>query len=321
MINKKEILQNLKKSFGNIQLPSRIDFFIDDDLLTIKMQKSGVLSNMQEDNSAWEAWILVLMSKQHFKNVTIKYVNLSWESPDPSERTGHYNRFIYRVIKFSSKFTWLKINVVENSKEIEGFTAKFLNSNINLVLNYPRTVAKDLNDGDSESFIERQFLKRPEIVKGIKFSCQDHQLPVGLFMNKVNKTSYVFTGGKSGIDLWGIDGNELYIIELKYDNSKVGILSEILLYLWIMEDLFITKKIKYPDILEKELSKEKRNFKTIYNKTLEADGIKKINGILLADRFHPLVKQDVVDYLNRFLGNALEIKMQEYIINSEIVLP
>ncbi|MDP3443350.1 MAG: hypothetical protein Q8T08_10885, partial [Ignavibacteria bacterium] len=112
-----------------------------------------------------------------------------------------------------------------------------------------------------------------------------------------------------------------FIFELKFKNKKVGIISETLLYLWIMEDLFINKKIKYPKVSDKELSKPFRSFEKIYEKANEDKGIIKINGVLLADEFHVLVNADLISFVNNhFNTNTLKIIKQKYSINSKINL-
>lgn len=320
-MTKQEILQELRKTFRSAEFPSRIDFEIQQNKLNVKMYKTGILDNMQEDNSAFEGWILVLMTFFNKDENEIKVVSLSWESPDENEKSGHYHRFLYRVTKFIQRFLWFKIEDSSNNEEIYKFTQKYLSGNAQLVMNYPKTKAKDVLESANESYLERRFKTNPQIIKGITFDCQDHQLPVGLFNREVANKNSVFTGGKSGIDLWGIKGNNLFIFELKFKNKKVGIISETLLYLWIMEDLFINKKINYPYLSEKKLSKTFRSFKIIYKKANENAGIIKINGVLLADDFHPLVNEDLISFVNKhFKTHSLEIMKQKYSIDSKINL-
>lgn len=320
-MTKQEILQELRKTYRSVEFPSRIDFEIKQNTLNVKMYKTGILANMQEDNSAFEGWILVLMTFFNKDENEIKVVNLSWESPDENEKSGHYHRFLYRVTKFSQRFLWFRIEDSTNNEEINKFTQKYLIDSSQLVMNYPKTKAKDVLEGANESYLERRFKANSQIIKGITFDCQDHQLPVGLFDREVATKNSVFTGGKSGIDLWGIKGNNLFIFELKFKNKKVGIISETLLYLWIMEDLFINKKIKYPKVSDKELSKTFRSFEKIYKKAKEDEGIIKINGVLLADDFHPLVNEDLISFVNKhFKTHSLEIMKQKYSIDSKINL-
>lgn len=319
-MTKQEILQELRKTFKSIEFPSRIDFEIQQNKLNLKMYKTGILANMQEDNSAFEGWILVLMTFFNKEKERIKNVTLSWESPDENERSGHYHRFVYRVIKFKKIFKWFAISA-NNENEIIEFTQKYLDESDLLVLNYPKSEAKDVPESKSESYMERQFKKSPEFKQNFQLQYIEHQLPVGIFFKEVGRGKNVFTGGKSAIDLWGIKNSELFIFELKFQNNKVGIISETLLYLWIMEDLFINKKIKYPVLTKKELSKPFRSFDIIYKKANEDKGIIKINGVLLADEYHVLVDEDLISFVNKhFKSNPLEIIKQKYSIDSKINL-
>lgn len=319
-MTKEEILQELRKTFRSAEFPSRIDLEIEQNTLNVKMYKTGILANMQEDNSAFEGWILILMTFFNKEKERIKNVTLSWESPDENEKSGHYHRFVYRVIKFKKIFKWFDISA-NNEKEILEFTQKYLEESDLLVLNYPKSEAKDVPVGNSESYIERQFKESPEFKQNFQLQCIEHQLPVGIFYKEVGRGKNVFTGGKSGIDLWGIKGDNLFIFELKFKNKKVGIISETLLYLWIMEDLFINKKINYPKMSEKKLFKTCRSFKVIYEKANEVAGIIKINAVLLADDFHPFVNEDLISFLNNhFETHSLEIMKQKYSIDSKINL-
>jgi len=315
-MNNKEIEEELRKTFKSATLPSRIVFEIEQNTLSVEMCKAGILANMQEDNSAFEGWILVLMT---FFN-KIENVTLSWKSPDENENSGHYHRFLYRVIKFREKFKWFAISAC-NEKETVEFTQKYLIERDLLLLNYPKSEAKDVPESNRESYIERKFKESPEFKQNFQLQYIEHQLPVGVFYKEIGKGKNVFTGGKSGIDLWGIKGNDLFIFELKFQNKKVGILSEMLLYLWIMEDVFINKKITYPFLSQKELSKTFRSFDIIYKKANEDAGVIKINGVLLADEFHVLVNENLINFVNdHFKAHSfpLEIMKQKYSIDSKI---
>ena len=89
-MNKTEIFNLI----GASPIPSKIDFFIEDELMSIKLSKSCVLSNMQEDGSAFEGWILCILSK--LPGGLVNQIKISWEPIEESEKNGHYYRFIYR---------------------------------------------------------------------------------------------------------------------------------------------------------------------------------------------------------------------------------
>lgn len=63
------------------------------------------------------------------------------------------------------------------------------------------------------------------------------QLPAGLFEESVARDNAVFTGGKSAIDLWSVNGNTINIIELKTNNPMIGIVTEIFFYSNYVYDL------------------------------------------------------------------------------------
>lgn len=121
----------------------------------------------------------------------------------------------------------------------------------------------------------------------------DH-LPVGI---KSSDGNSLFTGGQSAIDLWGLthDGT-LKLIELKHNrdkndkrrNIKIGIISELILYCNIMDDIRNGKIGKPKDIKiqeERDLYDIKRNG---------------IEGVMLATDYHPLLHKtkDLLDLLN-----------------------
>ena len=66
----------------------------------------------------------------------------------------------------------------------------------------------------------------------------DRQMPVGLFDGPPAQGGRIFPGGKSAIDLVGVDHEgALWLFELKTDrNRKVGALSELFFYSMILRD-------------------------------------------------------------------------------------
>ena len=312
-MNKKEIFKELRKIYKSVKEPRDIDFNLENEILCVSMNEAGVLANMQSNESAFEGWILALMSNLNKNSERIIRVSLVWTTP--KGKTIPYNRFVYRVVKFSEKFDWFE---VEDSKqnEIEDFKNDY--DAKNLFLNYPNSAAKDIPSKEGEALIERKFKDNPEILKGVKLDHQNHQLPVGVFNDAVGGQNYFLTGNRSAIDLWGIKSDELFFFELKYRNISVGIVSEILLYCWILEDLIMNRKINYPTVSEKVLLKDDRNFSIIYKKVGE-ESINKIIGVFLADKLHPLVNDILISLINRYLAEKkIEIMKQEYLYSKEI---
>ena len=113
-----------------------------------------------------------------------------------------------------------------------------------LFLNQPRTEVRYVVTGDQASDRRARFAKANvndkesdleralEVSESLKktFSranheaiCVTRQWPVGLFHDSVADGNYVFTGGKSAIDLIAVDGDTLLLFELKNGkNAKAG---------------------------------------------------------------------------------------------------
>lgn len=312
-MTKEEIFKELRISYRYVTAPRDINFTLENRILYVTMNEAGVLANMQDNSSTFEGWILAIISDFNKIQENISYVYLKWTRHNVEN--GHYNRFLYRVSKFREKFHfWFYI---DNSNQIEmaDFDRYFFSSN--LILNIPETEGKGKPDKDGEAMMERLFKDEFQILKGVKLDVQDRQLPVGVFNEIIENENLFFTGGSSAIDLWGIEDedNELFIFELKYlskNSGKVGIVSELLFYLWVMEDLHINGRIKYPEVSEAILRRNIRSFTTFYI-AAQGKGIKSITGVFLADKFHPLINNALVDLMNKYLqvGN-IRIAKQEY---------
>lgn len=60
----------------------------------------------------------------------------------------------------------------------------------------------------------------------VEYDVIDHQFPVGIFHDKVSRTTHYTTGGKSAIDIWAIKNDCLSVFELKEPrNRPLGISS------------------------------------------------------------------------------------------------
>ena len=297
--------QTLKKQLGFRLFPSKLDINLDEnkDILYIGIEASSVCDNMQQDSSAFEGWIFCIYAPMQDK---IKQVELSWLIPDEKDQNTHYNRFLYRVIKMQQHFNWFSV-ASDNHQELAAFRNRY--KDVKLVLNQPRVAGKqtDLKE-KTEAFFERAFMDEKQFYKGIQFDSFNHQLPVGLFMDSISQNSSIFPGNKGAIDLWGIRKDEFWIFELKFNNSKVGILSEILFYLWIMEDLFFTRRIGYEPSGK---TNPFRDLNQVYD--LAQKGISKLYGVLLVDQFHPCLNDNVIDFINRENQEPrIKLKIQLY---------
>lgn len=299
-MNKSEIFTALATT-----QPGRMKFELSDCLLSIHISSKDVESgNMQTNNSAFESWMLCIMAKFVTE---IDRVILNWD--DCSQKNGHYNRFMYRVVKCKLYFKWFDI-APDKQSEYDSFVDKF--NATKFVLNYPSTVAKTCVNEETEAFYERELLKT-ELYRGVDFETKDQQLPVGVFCDVKSKTTNFFTRGHSAIDLWGIKEDAFWLFELKYQNKMVGIITELLFYMWFCEDTFINKKFRYD--IQGEIPKM-RSFDKLGNFSA-----KSIVGVMLFDEIHPLLQDDsVVHYINSQLcGSPLNIKTQQFTPQLELL--
>lgn len=293
----------LRKECGFISLPKSLGVSFDEvtGVLRLHLNDKSVCDNMQTNNSAFEGWMFCILSK--LKCGSWKYAELNWSVPDNIDN-GHYNRFLYRVIKMQQHYKWFRIPT-DKQKIIDNFKKDYYDSNI-LVLNAPNSEAADVNNVKSESYFETVIYNDKILLNDYNLSVVNRQLPVGVFKHKVSSHSYLFTGGKSAIDLWGINDNELYIFELKFKNKMVGIITETLFYQWIMEDVVFNKHIR---LGESTSIRE-------YNKLHEAISnkkIKKIIAVFLIDEIHPQIDNAVLSLINELDASPyLEVQMRKY---------
>ena len=289
----------------NIRLPEHINIYTndEDDSLYIRLEGDSISSNMQNDAAAFEGWGLCILSRLD----SIKRVVVDWD--EPSDKNGHYRRFLYRLHKMMQYFG--DIFTIEQSKRqsLDLFVKEYYNSN-NLVLNYPKskaTKASNIKSKDSEAYIEARF--QEDKIFDHFLDVADRQLPVGVFKGNISKEASMFTYGHSAIDLWGIKDDALYIFELKkITNKKVGIISEALFYLWVMSDT-INKKFKYEIIGS---IPQYRNFNRLYS-AIEEERISKIKSMLLIEELHPLISKETLYLINSRLNRGnLEMSTQYY---------
>ena len=117
--------------------------------LYIKLDRDGVIQNMQNDASAFEGWVFCLrMFFCDINNVIIDWDNPTFSSDEKvsNNQQKHYNRFLLRVLWFIENYSWValsaeKIRVIDDFKHsISQFT-----------LNYPLQSSKDKSEkGDTD---------------------------------------------------------------------------------------------------------------------------------------------------------------------------
>ena len=320
MSEKEEILEILKKQYNNpdIQWPSEINVSniqideinkkIKSVTLTLCKAAAGLTKkpiNMQKDSACFEGWAVALKATNEHIDI---YLDVDGDLPDFAVGKGHYGRFLYRALRFSEQYEWFHLCGGDgNSKTLKGAVnqfEKFLKEK-KFENNVPEKEAgtKNMPENIAEEYMASD--KGKSYFLGcLGAKCDDaqnvyRQLPVGLFLDKKSNDTRIFTGGTSAIDLWTMNGDVLQVVELKADNKMVGIVTEIFFYSNYIHDFLMNTdvekgfQLREPPRFRK--SEKHRGYDTLYEKRSE---IKKIEGFMLADVYHPLITPDVLGVLN-----------------------
>ena len=108
-MSKTTILELLQKVKPNADIPSQYEYIYDSKKkdLTLRVKIKGLKSNMQDDEAAFESWAIAL--KYYLKDI-IDTVTIDWERDFVKGEEGylHYNRFVYRLLKFVQTYSWAK---------------------------------------------------------------------------------------------------------------------------------------------------------------------------------------------------------------------
>lgn len=296
-----EILNPLSKfkELKSFRLPSSIDFSLEKKCLTVTL--SSVTGNMQEDKSAFEGWIICF--KSWMPSITEKVI-LDWNPPKDDVNSLHYNRFLFRVVQFQKMYSWFSVSN-KNAATVEKFSRSMLQDKW---INYPlKGKLNSVSENKKEDKIESLFVNEYQnLLKGkLNLETINQQLPVGIFNESVKSGNYFFSGQKSAIDLWGLSGEELSIFELKYKNKKVGIISELLFYLYLMNYVFIAGEIQYPEKAERA---KVRDFDKLYSKKL-----KKLKGYFLIDKLHPFISDGSIMLITEGLKKIGDISVEKLV--------
>ncbi len=289
----------------HIKLPGNIKFLEREQEIEIilKEEAAGIgekKMNMQEDAAAFEGWAVILNRYFH-KNVIL---NLDMQS-DPEEMkgkwkgNGHFNRFLYRVMRFWEQYSWFFLSEsLEAVLFAEGGFSDWLDANKEkLVNNVPGMMAEDAEANTekiSENWIEKAMTGEEsilyDIVKGDSPEKNEifRQLPAGLFLGTVKAENEVFPGKKAAVDLWTWDEEKFYAFELKYQNQMVGMITEIFFYANYLYDLLVEKNFTL-----NAKSTGKRGYDN-----LQENEFDEICGVMTADEMHPLIDEKVLEILN-----------------------
>ena len=269
------LLRNQTSNKG-ITLPEDIDFEIEKNTLRVYLSDKGITENMQNDNSAFEGWVICI---KYWLRDFINSVVIDWNK-ELSNKNEHFHRFLYRLYKFEQQYPW----VLESKWSF----SDYIGTINNWVLNSPTREANVIAIGD-EAILEREYLDAHRT----NYDAMGQQLPIGVFLSQVSKDTTIMPRGSAQIDLWAISGETLYVFELKKeDNTKVGIISELMFYSNIMADL-MTHNINYPANAK---DVRFRNFEALYQAYYD-QSIKRISACFLANKLHPLINNGVIEFV------------------------
>jgi hypothetical protein len=283
-VNQDEILKALRarSKTSRIALPKHLHLEEQNGVVTLSLATvegsapRGVTANMQQDASAFEGWAAGLKAAVPEWNFC-----LNWTEPNHAA-DGHYQRFLYRVKKFSAYYSdWFSVAQGCSTQALR------IKDNSTYHLNAPSGTGNGrTNDStcNAENVIENKIIQdaASPLKQAFKIAQFERQLPVGVFCDSVERKNAVFTHGKSAVDIWGItSANELVVFELKAPgNKKVGALSELFFYAMVLADEqagLLIRKNPPGDLIRKTTS---------------------LKAFLLASTVHPLITETVFDLLN-----------------------
>lgn len=290
--------EELRKTRGleNCQLPKGIEFFGDDRDVILRLSAASLQTdNMQSDAAAFDAWALALLNHCRVETIGIEVDGV------PDLHTQHFQRFLYRVHRFSELFR-LEGDLsgyLENARSLDGKLRRLLNAPGKRLLIEPGKRPRQFGDDEgaplsSESNLENALVGSSQFRKAFNLEKVMRQWPVGLFANEIRANeNRIFTGGKSAIDLIGISGDTLTLFELKKKgNRKAGAISELLFYTNMMRDALRGEFEFEADSTAKEGD---INYRDIMS-------CKRIRSIILAPDFHPLVWCEEINPEDRVLS-------------------
>jgi len=252
---------------------------------TITMKEKGLQANMQTDAAAFEAWALALLFPCEVQSVKIAL------DPEAHAKGPHYERFLYRLKRFSELFPDPRVKVdwpAAGSKALNPQLKRFLNRPYAREnppkADFSARMSAASTTAPSESALEKALEVSDAFRDRFHLDKIMRQWPVGLFEDGVVKGSEIFTGRKSAIDLIGIRDKTLVLFELKKaGNRQAGAVSELLFYASVMRDA-----IGGDAPFKFESTGSKKNCAIAPEDII---GCTKICGVLLAPSFHPFIEE------------------------------
>jgi hypothetical protein len=289
----------LREVFGKSVVLSdnlRIDGAAD---VILTMSARCAAANMQTDAAAFETWALAT------KVADARSVTLRLEGE--VSLGDHVRRLHYRAARFAEIFgSWFRVE----TPMLSPLPARPDGAGVQFFLNAEDKTRRATERGPSQR--EELDMTAPESQIEVAFAHTDpfsvelkgffhlesigRQLPVGVFSGHIAEATKIFSGKKSAIDLWGLDGKRLVLFELKNGrNKKLGALTEIFFYSMVMRDV-------QRGILAFDPKKAKSG-----KSYLAISATRSIDAFILAPVFHPLIEGSnaaILDVLNDGLRSA-----------------
>lgn len=314
-----------------ITFTSKITFeYVSDNKISLLLPSDAAVKNMQEDECAFESYAIAFIAlyRKLGKEMTVRLdIDENYASKIVKYTSiGHYNRFLYRLKRFSEQFGRY-IELSENMEEVlnkicfagydgdeyAGWEHKTFTEfeESSKVLSFPANEAggscPDKNkppEEYSETQIEKYFFENPEEIServkketGSAMSKLNRQLPVGVYVDEAKEKNTVFMGHKAAIDLWSISENkeEFNVFELKKVGAKpIGIISELFFYANLMKDVYCENK-NYKRAAAPERVKSDRGVSSLSG--LEGR-MKKVNAFFLINTLDPLIIDETITLMN-----------------------
>lgn len=255
-------------------------------VMTLTQEAAGFSNpiNMQDTRACFEAWCLIIKAKTSNSGLKIELdvdgITVA-SYPGGKPANGHLGRFLYRILKFSEQYKdWFKLSPILDNLKNKFKT--YLDSHTFVTSSPSGAPKKAIANYNLESYVEYLFcdsISAQKDVLGLSSGTTiDRQLPVSLFDATKSNTTGVFTGGKSAIDFWAVDGDTINVYELKSDNPMVGIITEIFFYSNYVHDVFISKSLDHGKGHVTTLKDKEETYHS-YDKI----GGKKVKGIMLSN--------------------------------------
>ena len=253
-------------------------------VMTLTQEAAGFSNpiNMQDTRACFEAWCLIIKAKTSNSGLEIELdvdgITVA-SYPGGKPANGHLGRFLYRILKFSEQYAgWFQLSPILDNLKNKFKT--YLDSHTFVTSAPSGAPKKAIANYNLESYVECLFCDSISAQKDIlglsSGTTIDRQLPVSLFDATKSNTTGVFTGGKSAIDFWAVDGDTINVYELKSDNPMVGIITEVFFYSNYVHDVFISKSLDHG---KGRVEIEDGTYRS-YNKII---AVKQVKGIMLSN--------------------------------------